>query len=283
MASALVKKIKGYEYAIDRKLSHRVFGHGAGIKHTAIGAYHALTAKRKQTHADANIQALRKTGVLDLGIPYDAQTMAQIRKEWASAMADNEKSVAVHEFRRQIVYPQKNLPGIHALIRPDILAVFENYYGSEIKIISVSCWRNIGPPLEKVHDRLFSNTWHCDYETTSLMKLFVCISDITADDGPFHIHPRSNTRKLMKMGYKARDNYAGAKGALDTMDGLFRLIGPSGSAAACNTQTCLHRAGVPKEGHFRDILQLQILPSRTKRGSDWTEHLIRKGAERAEY
>jgi hypothetical protein len=40
---------------------------------------------------------------------------------------------------------------------------------------------------------------------------------------------------------------------------------------------------VPKDGHFRDILQLQILPSRTKRGADWTEHLVRKGAERSDY
>lgn len=280
MPNRFVKKIRGYEYAIDRRLSHRIFGHGAGVKHVITGKAQQATARRISAKTTNASKILRKDGVLNLGRPYDDATMAQIRKEWAQAIDDPEKTTQIHEFRKQILFPAKNLPGIHTLIRPDIMGIFENYYGSEIKIISVSCWRNIGPPPEKVHDRLFSNTWHCDYQSSSLMKLFVCISDITGDDGPFHIHTRANTRALMNMGYKARDNYAGAKDSLDTMDGLFRLTGPSGSAAACNTQVCLHKAGVPKEGHFRDILQLQILPAREKRGLDWTTHLIRKGAER---
>ena len=47
------------------------------------------------------------------------------------------------------------------------------------------------------------------------------------------------------------------------------MTGPKGSTLFGNVTTCLHKAGTPDEGHYRDLVQIILIPSDKPLSENW--------------
>ena len=281
---SIVQKIKekyrGYEYYLDRQLCHTLLGHGAGIKQVIRGHLDKNQATKLTKPMGDKATELSVHGFTTLGKYYDDDLIQRIRDEYEACLKDEDKYLKPNDWRYGILFPQKNMPSTRELITREIINIIEEHYQTYVRVSTIQCWRNVGPPEGVDTSRMFSNSWHFDYASTSIIKLFVCLSDVGEDDGPFHIYPIRQTKELVRMGYKTRENYAGAADYIEQHDNLIRLTGLGGTAALCNTEINLHKAGVPKYGHHRDMIQFQFVPSDRPVPENWYEELNLKGVEK---
>jgi hypothetical protein len=118
---------------------------------------------------------------------------------------------------------------------------------------------------------VFSNYWHADPHTTDHVKLFVYLNDVTEDHGPFHTITTDESVRVTRSYRRERDGIPNGY-VEDTVDDVNRFMGPRGSTALCNTQTNLHRAGIPDEGNHRDLLQMVFAPTAEPLADDWIDN-----------
>jgi hypothetical protein len=116
-----------------------------------------------------------------------------------------------------------------------------------------------------------SNRWHCDGRRTDLLKVFILLRDTDETMGPFHTLSIAETKKVLKQGYRSRNDVGPASSWMGGQ--AKRLIGKAGDAMFCNTSLCLHRAGVPGLGKSRDMVELRFLPALHGPGADWMERM----------
>ena len=157
------------------------------------------------------------------------------------------------------------LPEIAELFNEKITHLLKNYYSSgNFSILHVDCRRHyhvpseIDPTLE-----LFGVRWHCDKRPTDQIKLFVYLSDVTEDDGPFHAIPLNRTRDLMKMGFDSPMDYKIDEKFLEDPSQLVKVTGTTGTAFFGNANLLLHKAGNPAKDHTRDVISISIQSSKT--------------------
>jgi len=81
------------------------------------------------------------------------------------------------------------------------------------------------------------------------------------------------------MGFRNRHRYNLSKDVLEDPNHVVKAIGPTGTAMLCNTELCLHRAEIPEEGHFRDIIQFQFGSSKKPLVDNWIEKIEIKASE----
>ena len=282
---SLVQRVKGkldpyrpskIVQRVDQSLSRSLLGHGAGYRSHLQGKRDIESALKWHTEPSAEALKMRENGFSEIA-PYDEKLMAKIRKKWAKIIDDEETASWSSPATRQIRQPAKNLPEIKELATEEVLNHFRGYYGTEVRIDAVLCWRNYDP-AENRGEQVFSNWWHFDAANTAIAKLFVAVSDITEKHGPFHIYPIDKTKDLIKKGYVDRRNYGRAP--VEDYDGLYRMTGKSGTAVIGNTELCLHKAGEPEDGNTRDIIQFQIVPSSQPFDENWMDNLRAKGVDR---
>lgn len=256
-------------------------GHGAGYTLAMKGNNEIKRAKKWSGALTPEAKEFRETGCSVLGQPYEEGLIKDIQKEWEKLMADDSIAMWQNEYCQQVSMPGDNLPIIKNLITEDILDHFRAYYGTHAKISSALCWRIYGVPDKNRAQYMYSNWWHFDFASTAISKIFIAVNDVTEKDGPFHIYSRQASKELVKKGYSSRYDYGGAQDVIENHEGLYKMIGPAGSAAICNTEYCLHKAGVPYEGHYRDMIQFQLLPSEQEfsADSDWLGSLKAKGVD----
>lgn len=148
----------------------------------------------------------------------------------------------------------------------------EGYYQSYFDIKYIEGWRNKHVPKSVENkSELFSNHWHCDNRSTEYLKLFIPLNNLTTDDGPFHIMSLQRTKQLMKSGFGSRDEYNLEDSLINDPNHVKKITGEVGMAYFGNPQMCLHRAGVPSEGHWRDMINFVFAPSKTPLNEDWFE------------
>jgi hypothetical protein len=75
------------------------------------------------------------------------------------------------------------------------------------------------------------------------------------------------------MGFENRKKYNLSEEILEDENYVFKGIGESGTSYLGNTEVCLHKAGTPKLGHQRDILQLRFAPSDEPIKKDWLKNI----------
>ena len=71
---------------------------------------------------------------------------------------------------------------------------------------------------------------------------------------------RRATCVALKKGFVVRQNYGGAEAFMADPKNFTRLLGPPGTAILCRTSACIHRAGIPEAGQYRDIGELRFRP-----------------------
>ena len=170
---------------------------------------------------------------------------------------------------RAIINPIIHIPDLAKLIDAETRGAIECYYDSYFRVAAVQAWRNYSLPTELQQDiEAYSNWWHFDARPIDNIKIFVDLSDVDDDCGPFHFIPAKRSRQLVRMGFKRARN-----GLPLNEEGnkqyIVRATGPAGTAVYCNTELCLHRAGVPAKGKTRDIIQFRFLPSNVPLPPDW--------------
>jgi ectoine hydroxylase-related dioxygenase (phytanoyl-CoA dioxygenase family) len=171
--------------------------------------------------------------------------------------------------RRTIYDAHLHIKELKYLIQGDIKEIIEDCYNSYFDIMRVVTHRNYYVDDEHYERGIYSNKWHCDARRPSVYKIMLNLSDVTSEDGPFHILTKSRTSEMLKLGFIDRHNYGESSDYIEDVENMERLIGPKGTAMICNTNECLHKAGRVEKGHCRDLLMIQFVPSNKKITDDW--------------
>lgn len=254
-------------------MGRKIFGNTVGIMNNIRGIQGKKKSLRKEYKNKQSEFA--RNEYLALGQPYDKLLMHEIKLKFQKMIEDDRYSRIGPQYdgkvyMRDLNEPEKDIPEITKLLTPDLVEELNAYYHGYFRVNRITAWRNYGIPKSVDEKKeLLSNRWHCDYRVTYYTKLFVNISDVGEDDGPFHIFSRNQTKKIMKQGFKNRFDYGAPHKLLEDEKHVFKAVGPSGTACLANTELCLHRAGTPSEGHYRDVIQLRFGPSKKPLNSEW--------------
>jgi len=261
----------------------KYFQNAAGYSNNEEGRKNILNAQSKSNikkSSDDRIKKMHDLGVLSLGLPYDKELIKNIQKKYNKMIEDDKYSSRRdlakrgEVYSRQIITASKSIPELAELLTEDIKHLIEGYYNSHFRVKYLICWRNYHVPDDVLQTtETFSDRWHCDERTIDFFKLFVILSDVTDDDGPFHIMTIPRVKELIDLGFGNRSNYKLPIDDIEEENNLIRATGNAGTALLCNTEFCLHKAGIPKKGHVRDIIQFQFVPSTEPLAENWIENV----------
>lgn len=214
------------------------------------------------------------------------ETMARIRQKYEAMILDDRYSEnpfrtnkalfakynhggvgEIPDVRRDIVNPGETLPELFQIFDEKLVRALVSCLGSNFQVDQCDAWRNYHCPPE-IRDKFEpgNDRWHFDHHVCDRLRLFVNLSDVTSDDGPTSFFDRRYSKFLMFKGYenaKRRESETGGIPPHFFHDNprMLEVTGPMGSATALFTSYCLHRGGVRKPGHHRDLIAFTMSPS----------------------
>ena len=105
--------------------------------------------------------------------------------------------------------------------------------------------------------------FHLDPEDTVSFKVFIHLTDVDDDCGPFHALPANLTERVLEATDYRGINFISDEivDRLVGLDNAIRFVGPPGSVALADTTRCLHFGGRPRAAGkpVRDMLVFQYL------------------------
>lgn len=244
----------------------------AELRRLTRSTFQALIALR----ADPRVEFLKREGYLRINPGYGQPTLAEISRKVERLIEDPEHSIprGWGNFSRSIIFVIDKIPELGTLLTDEIKELLWGYYGTFFRVTRVTCWRNKHVPNYDARREVFSNFWHCDGYLPCRTKLFVNLSNVTLETGAFRLHPISSTKRIMRSGYFTRYLVRGkARRLIDDPAYIVYAEGAVGSAIFCNTQLCLHAAGIPRAGSYRDIVEFTFEPSPVPLPENWFEQV----------
>lgn len=173
-------------------------------------------------------------------------------------------------YSRAISDPLRRIPDIKKLLSDDVAAFWRDYFGAHFRIAGVKAFRNCHVPDDLLNKfEVLSNRWHFDNEPIHRCDYWVPLTDVTAADGPTHIHTIDNSRRIVRMGFRGRSDYGLPLEVLEDQHQVALLTGQAGSKIMHRHPMTLHRAGVPAAGRYRDVVLFHIAPSPSPLLDDW--------------
>jgi len=263
---------------IDFALGKKVYGSTVGFMNNFKNGKDILTKsnnKIKNTYPELNF--LIENGFTSFPSQYDESLIKNLQKKYQILMNDDNYSFThskseKHDFGRMIRDPSIVFPEISQLITKDVLALVSRYYNTNFTISNIQCARNYHVPIEIRKDfETFSNFWHQDKDPISQCKYFVYLSDVTEEDGPFHVLTKKRTKELINSGFGNRDENKISQKVLEDSQYLTKMMGPAGTSFFGCPPLCLHRAGDPEKGHFRDLIQFTFKSSNSPLPENWID------------
>ena len=239
-----------------------VFGNGAGLRNNIGPMLHAAGTKVKGRPAVAysgssvpDAGPLKRDGYLLLDSPYDGQMFTELIRKFRQVIQDDHLTQPNGKYSVQVKDPLQTIPELVELLNASVRDLLHEFYGSSFRVIETQCFRNFPIPSWDRDLEAYSDYWHCDAYSASWLKVYILLSDWTEADGPTEIMPIRKTKKIMRAGYVNRYfSTFGKEGlALRTAD-ADKAVGSLGSVFIFNPQRCLHRAGIPDDGHQRDAV-----------------------------
>jgi hypothetical protein len=135
-----------------------------------------------------------------------------------------------------------------------LLSRLPEIVGVEVQNLGVTLYRN-----RATHNsRTISADWHFDRRPTDWLRMFVYLSEVDGDSGPFHFIDLNNSKRLTRAGFKRGSNEWQER--LQDEATINKLLGLPGSALVINVERLLHRAGIPAPGRHRDMLEIIFKP-----------------------
>jgi hypothetical protein len=255
-------------------LSAFLFGNAAGIANNRLGERLLSEAKKARgdgwQYEDPAAQDLTRLGYARLKISYDAGLIDRLSKDLDRAINDPQKSAPSNqaqerkhpEASRSLLNPLETIPDLALLIDDNVRNVLWSYFGGHFQWTQTVVYRTFNIPDES--KEVYSNIWHFDRLHTAYLQLFVYLSpNVTAEEtGAFRIHSRSSSREILRKGFLHRRIMTkSARRMLDDPSRVDCIEGVAGTAFITANAWCLHRAGVPKPQHHRDVAVFSLIPS----------------------
>jgi len=268
---------------VDRRFGRDVLD---GSTHLSSSVAGSLAIRRAQLLSDSSprytshaaAEKLKRTGIAEVGQLYDDELVERIATRFDEIIEDEytyTSGTGEKDYRFGIYTGDVNVfelvPEVKELLNESLKEILYAYYGTWFKPVSIRMWRNKHVPPEVVEEHeAFSNYWHVDPHTTDHVKMFMYLSDVTEDHGPFHAVTSQESQQITRNYERSTDGVPNGRVQREA-DDIFKFTGPAGSVAFCNTNTNLHRAGVPAEGNVRDVVQFMFAPMSEPLPDDWHE------------
>lgn len=133
----------------------------------------------------------------------------------------------------------------------EILKDIRAYFNSNIYLGHAMITRNYNYNPDKGES--YSSYFHCDGYLNTYFKILINLSDVTEDMGPIHVINKIDTKKDVGLFKYNTRNY---KKERNINSKIFVNNSKFGEGLLISTTDCLHKAGIPKEGKYRDMLYL---------------------------
>ncbi len=261
---------------VDEGAGKKIFGNTTGVVRSMSGRSklnNLLDPELKKTNPE--LFHLKKHGFTKYGNSYEKSLIDKLSEKFDELVENEKTSFPIGGYKgkiysRAIRNPEKCFPELVKIITKDVRDFLTGYYNTNYKISHIFCGRNYSVP-EKIKNEteMFSNFWHMDRDPSSQLKFFLYLSDVTEKDGPFTVQSKVRTKELIKAGFGNRDHYDLPLDVLEDNTFVNKMTGSRGTTLFGNVTTCLHKAGTPDEGHFRDLVQFIIDPSDKPFSDDW--------------
>jgi len=259
---------------VDHWMGRRLAGNPRGLSNNVEGAFEILRARlaagrRIERKRDPAALSLAAHGYADLGVFYERALIDRIRSAFRAALEDPALTRDRRTpWARQLVNPATAVPESVALFDERMRGIVERYYGGAFKIYKFQLRSNFSAPGEVTREsEVYNNYWHVDDRPTSVLKLFINLTEVTEADGPFEVLELSETRRLVRGGLLPERSPTLAPGASEVA--VVRLVGQPGHAMLATTARCLHHARLVEPGRRRDIATFTFRPARRPLADDW--------------
>lgn len=266
---------------IQRKMGRLVFGVDRPFSQHATGK---LAVKRSQIRSESvqngtsdRAEQLRRDGVLNLGCIYDDNLISSTAEAFDTHLEEHGPTYTRGHDGEDYTYGvsstdfeiSEQFHQLEDFVNSEIRKLLRTYYGSYFQPVRINMWRNRHVPPDVVSEsEVFSNYWHFDPHTTDHVKIFIYLTDVSDDDGPFHYITKGESMNIASESFERKHDGV-PNGKVEEMAAVQRFTGPKGSTAFCNTTTNLHRAGIPAKGNQRDLLQIVFAPASKPLPDDW--------------
>ena len=260
---------------VDEGAGKKIFGNTTGVVRSVSGRNKldlSFDAELKKTNPE--LFHLKKHGFTRYDNSYEKSFIDKLSEKFDKLIENDKTSFPIggHKgkiFARAIKEPEKNFPELEQLLSKDVIEFLSGYYKTNYKVQYIFCGRNYSVPEESKKEDMFSNVWHMDRNNSSELKYFIFLTDVTKKDGPFTVQSKVRTKELIKAGFGNRDHYDLPLNVLEDSEFVNEMTGPKGSTLFGNVTTCLHKAGTPDEGHYRDLVQIILIPSDKPLSENW--------------
>jgi hypothetical protein len=265
-------------------LSKSLFGTDASLQAVIKGQLALRRARRAYTTTHSpptlasSVNEFTTKGLLDLGRPFDPVLIRNIATAFNTSVEQDancrlryDSSPDIHTehqllnsttapvsqssrvVHRTLLEPLRFIPDIMALLDDTLLELVEACHQCHVRLVGVTCWRNYHLPANDANNRElgYSHYWHNDGQAIDTVKLFVALSAVTDADGPLMVLPKDVTRRVMNWRFDRKQIRHNDEFNAQSS----KVTGPRGTAILCNTNLCLHRAGIPQPNRHRDMLQ----------------------------
>lgn len=256
---------------LDVRLGRVVYGNLTSFSYNFAGRKNLRALRSKHIPIDNQdksfLWSMKVNGYYQAPFCLPSEVMTAVVDEYHSAldnpnrsqdiMSTKAKEAGLPVYCRSVDYEHLEL--LHLLLTDEINQLISYYFGGKPHVILGCARRNqhIPPEIAKTYD-IYSNSWHCDNEPSDRIKMFVALSNINENCGPLHMLPRPRTRSILKQGFKHRDDYGIPLEIIEDPKHLIKFTGKVGSVFFVNVTQCLHRAGIPQPGYYRDIVEFQF-------------------------
>ncbi len=228
----------------------------AAHKAAAIEARQAIGRRYLAEHDGALVVPAGAVTFLDLAAETRAARDEAIRlTEGRASQASNgslEFPVLAQDF------PAES-EGVRLGTSPPILAPIVRYFGMMPILFNMFVTRAATTELLENSAHRF----HLDPEDVVSFKVFVHLTDVDDDCGPFHALPADRTKQILDVqGYRGIDRLTDQDvDRLVGWDAVVKVVGPAGTVAFADTTRCLHFGGRPRAPGkpLRDMLVYQYL------------------------
>ncbi len=275
---SLYRKVRHELHKIDTKFGRQIFGDDNPltrhirykIDHAALrlrSGYKPAPGPRLFGSAD-----LKRQGYMVFENLYKPDLITTIRTKMEAGFNDPaaiDSRVGSYSYYLRDVH--KKIPEVAQLITPSIMNAMSDYYGAHADVTNVIVWRNL-PPDANAPPGVYSSAWHCDRRAHTMMKMFYLVHDTDETQGPLHIMDRPYSQEVIRKEFTNRLE-------MDRLDErknrYIKLTGKAGTILFGNLTHCLHRAGLPAAGKYRDIIQFIFFPSAKPMPAGWATEDIR--------